>query len=225
MNGVDVYNLAVLADSIHLNADVVTYGTQTYGSSARLTRVIIGDNGRNGTTRVLVSEDPAVTFWGTVDDALANTHDLVVKAVTYTGLEIPVIDFNGNVGASAMLKSLTTEVGLQETAGTPIFAKLAVGSGQGIGHVNFGGSVVTAATVAQAAAIAASAKANQLNVTGAGLLMNQINRHYDAMPEVKMASVDVDVGEATLLDSPKDKLETPTCLKNNKFLHECDEPD
>ena len=221
VNGVDVYNLAVLADSVHLNADVVTYGTQTYGSSTRLTRVIIGDNGRNGTTRVLVSEDPAVTFWGTVDDAVANTHDLVVKAVTYTGLETPTIDFNGNVGAIAMLKSLTTEVGSQETIGTPVFAKIAVGSGSALGTVTINGTVTTAATVAQAAAIAAAAKANQANGSGAGWLLKQINRNYDVLPELKLASVEV--GEATLLDSAATKVETTLCLKNNKLLHECGE--
>lgn len=152
-HGSDIYNLAVLADSIFINADVTTYGTQTYGSSTRLTRVIIGDNGRNGTTRTLLSEDPAVTFWGTIDDSVANTHDLIVKSVTYTGLDIPTIDFNGDVGAIAALKSLTAITGLQDTSSlNPIFSEIASGSGSSTGAIVYRGNVYTAAIAAQNAA-------------------------------------------------------------------------
>jgi autotransporter-associated beta strand protein len=214
VNGVDIYSLTVLADSIYLNADVVTYGTQTYGSSTRLARVIIGDNGRNGTTRVLVSEDPAVTFWGTVDDALANTHDLIVKAVTYTGLETPTIVINGNVGSITPLKSLTTDVGSQDTVSVNVkFADIAVGS-SGQGAVTINGTVTTAATIAQAAGNATAAQSN--NGSGAGLFLKEINRNYDTLVGLKVAA-SVEVGEASLFD------DQALCFDKDKRRTECTE--
>jgi autotransporter-associated beta strand protein len=207
-HGADIYNLAVLADSILINADVTTYGTQTYGSSTRAARVVIGDNGRNGTTRVLLSEDPAVTFYGTIDDSVANTHDLIVKAVTYTGLETPTIDINGNVGSITPLKSLTTDVGLQDSALglNSIFSRIALGSGQGIGRVAINGTVSTAATAALAANNNRLAQAN----VSAALVFKQLNQQLN--PNSNLKDAFVEVGEA-MLDRTDVQVESTLCLK------------
>ena len=215
-HGADIYNFAVLADSVLINADVTTYGTQTYGSSTRAARVVIGDNGRNGTTRVLLSEDPAVTFYGTIDDSMANTHDLIVKAVTYTGLDTPTIDINGNVGSITPLKSLTTDVGLQDSVLglNSIFSNIAVVSGQVVGRVAINGTVSTAATVALAANNNRLAQAN----VSAALVLKETNREVGENSDSKDA--DVEVGEATL-DSTEMPLENTLCLKKTKLTYEC----
>jgi len=142
-NTVNPYNLIVLASNININADITTYGTQTYGSSTSPTKIFIGDNGRNGNTRVLVSEDPAVTFNGTVDDASANTHNLIVSAVSYAANEIPTINFNKDVGSTAPLLSLAAKTGRQTTAGAPLFTDISSNSNDFVGTVSILGNVTT----------------------------------------------------------------------------------
>jgi hypothetical protein len=110
--------------------------------------VYIGDNGTNGRTRTLVSEDPAVTFWGTVDDATANTHSLNVKAVCFSsclGSDYPTIDFKSDVGQTAALLSLTATTGQQETTGTPVFTDTALNANNYVGTVSIFGDVTTQA--------------------------------------------------------------------------------
>jgi hypothetical protein len=120
----NIYNLTVLADTININADITTYGTQTYGSSLVTTNVVIGDNGTNGTTRTLISQDPAITVWGTINDSITNTHDLILKSVAYSTADIPTIDLKGDVGDVKPLKSLSVATGIQATAGSPEFADI-----------------------------------------------------------------------------------------------------
>ena len=104
----NLYRLIVNAGTLNLNADVTTFETQTYNS-----RVLVGDNGSNGLTRILLSEDPAVIFNGTVDDSVANTHSLVVKAVSLVSNVIPEIAFNEAVGSTKALASLVVMTGTQ----------------------------------------------------------------------------------------------------------------
>jgi filamentous hemagglutinin family protein len=140
---INPYNLTVLANRININADITTYGTQTYGSSLSYTSVYIG--GAAG-RRVLISEDPAVTFWGTIDDATANTHDLVIKAVCYlscTNNDLPTIDFKSDIGLIAPLLSLEATTGRQETSGSPTFAQTSLNSSDYVGNVSIMGDVTT----------------------------------------------------------------------------------
>jgi hypothetical protein len=104
----NLYRLIVNAGTLNLNADVTTFETQTYNSS-----VLVGDNGSNGLTRLLLSEDPAVIFNGTVDDSVTNMHSLVVKAVSLVSNVVPEIAFNEAVGSTKALASLVVMTGTQ----------------------------------------------------------------------------------------------------------------
>jgi len=111
-------NLVVSANTINLNADISTLGTQTYTGS-----MIVGDNGSNGPTRVLLSEDPAIVFNGTINDTAKGTHNLYVRAVTTQG-QIPTIIFNGVVGGTAALESLTVSTGSQDTGSGALYSAI-----------------------------------------------------------------------------------------------------
>jgi autotransporter-associated beta strand protein len=143
----NVYNLTVLADTVNINADITTYGTQTYGRDNALTKVVIGGVGSPcllggvGNCRILISEDPAITVWGTVNDSVVNTHDLVLKSVAYSPNENPTVDLKGNVGDLKSLKSLTVSTGMQESAGSPQFADIS--QSQYRGNITLLGDVTT----------------------------------------------------------------------------------
>ncbi|QWD15738.1 filamentous hemagglutinin N-terminal domain-containing protein [Polynucleobacter paneuropaeus] len=111
-------NLTVSANTINLNADISTRLTQIYNGS-----LLVGDNGSNGPTRVLLSEDPAITFNGTINDTVAGTHNLFVKAVTIAN-EAPSIIFNDVVGGIAALKSLTASTGAQDAATGALYSAI-----------------------------------------------------------------------------------------------------
>jgi hypothetical protein len=92
---------------------------QTYDGS-----VIIGNNGSNGSTRTLLSLDPLIHFKGTVDDAVANTHTLIARAVSVeTGpnqiADVPRLIFEGKVGGASPLYALQAITGVQSAAGMP----------------------------------------------------------------------------------------------------------
>ena len=114
LNSHNINDLTVSANSILFAANVTTYGVQTYNGA-----VLIGDNGSNGATRILLSEDPSITFNGTVNDVIANTHNLVVEAISnvpanaQTASQLPTVTFNGNVGDLAPLASLYVKTGIQ----------------------------------------------------------------------------------------------------------------
>ena len=137
----NIYNLTVLAYTVNINANITTFGTQTYGANNALTNVVVGDNGTNGTVRTLISEDPAITFWGTINDATANTHDLMLRSVAYTSNQTPTVSFNGDVGDIKPLKTLTVVTGLQETVGAPVFADIS--QTQYLGNITLAGNVTT----------------------------------------------------------------------------------
>jgi hypothetical protein len=90
-----------------------------------------------------VSEDPAVTFNGTVDDASAKTHNLIVSAVSYMANAIPTINFNEDVGSTAPLLSLAAKTGQQTTTGTPLFTDTSLNSNDYVGTVSVLGNVTT----------------------------------------------------------------------------------
>ncbi|MBT8607988.1 filamentous hemagglutinin N-terminal domain-containing protein [Polynucleobacter paneuropaeus] len=111
-------NLVVSANTINLNADISTLGTQTYTGS-----MIVGDNGSNGPTRLLLSEDPAIVFNGTINDTAKGTHNLYVRAVTTQG-QAPTITFNGVVGGIAALESLAVSTGSQDTGSGALYSAI-----------------------------------------------------------------------------------------------------
>jgi hypothetical protein len=67
--------------------------------------------------RALISRDPTITFNGTVDDAIANTHSLITLAIGEPNTQTPTIVFNGAVGATRPLYSFTAMT-LQYREGT-----------------------------------------------------------------------------------------------------------
>jgi hypothetical protein len=108
----NLYNLTVTGGRIFINADVMTMEEQIYNGA-----VVIGDNGTNGNLRTLISLDPTIYFNGTVDDAVANTHKLVARAVSvaFPGsiAEVPKVIFERAVGSIAPLMSLEAITGIQ----------------------------------------------------------------------------------------------------------------
>ena len=107
-----IYNLNITASQILVNANITTFASQEYHGD-----VLIGDNKTNGTVRTILAEyteSPKITFFGKIDDSTANTHDLIVKAVslTKTGSEVT---FNGAIGSITPLKSLTVALGSQNS--------------------------------------------------------------------------------------------------------------
>jgi len=105
-----IYNLNVTGAKIVINANITTFATQEYRGA-----VSIGDNKTNGTVRTILAEytdSPKITFFGTIDDSTANTHDLIVKAVSLSGKGSEVT-FEGKIGSIVPLKTLTVSLGLQ----------------------------------------------------------------------------------------------------------------
>jgi hypothetical protein len=94
---------------IAINADVITAGSQTYGSP-----VVIGNNGTNGFVRSLISLDPAITFKSTIDDSVVGIHTLIAKAIANnsSGPE-PLVDYQNKVGSLKALNDLITVMGVR----------------------------------------------------------------------------------------------------------------
>jgi autotransporter-associated beta strand protein len=133
------YQLEVVAASIGINADITTFERQIYRGD-----VLIGDNGTNGMTRVLLSEDPSIRFLGKVDDVVANTHGLKAMAVSIYGNEVPEIAFEDDVGSIAALASLEVVLGQQNQDITSVFSDITVSDPtQYLGNLTLAASVTT----------------------------------------------------------------------------------
>jgi hypothetical protein len=107
-----IYNLNVTGAKIIINANITTFATQEYHGA-----VTIGDNKTNGKVRTILAEytdSPRITFFGTIDDSAANTHDLIVKAVSLSKTG-SVVTFEGAIGSKTPLKSLTVALGSQNS--------------------------------------------------------------------------------------------------------------
>jgi hypothetical protein len=132
------YALNVNAQTIRLYGDVTTFETQKYSGA-----VLIGDNTRNGNNRLLVSIDPSITFIGTVDDATAGQHALILRAINLpqqTGA--PAITI-GEVGQTSALASLNALVGVQWNDATALVADINPDRTTYVGELNITGSVKT----------------------------------------------------------------------------------
>lgn len=71
---------------------------------------------------MLLSEDPIITFNGTIDATSLNTHNLIVKAISIYGNDVPEIHVNGDVGATTPLASFVEVVGTQNTDPASVFS-------------------------------------------------------------------------------------------------------
>jgi autotransporter-associated beta strand protein len=109
----NLYNLTVTAGKIFINADVTTMEQQRYNGS-----VVIGGS---DVVRTLLSLDPVIYFNGTVDDATANTHKLVARAVSVATpgsvADVPKVIFERAVGSVAPLMGLEAITGIQSVGG------------------------------------------------------------------------------------------------------------
>ncbi|WP_202816813.1 MBG domain-containing protein, partial [Polynucleobacter sp. MWH-Adler-W8] len=134
----NIFNLDVAANSILIKGNITTFGNQTY-----IGHVLIGDNGSNGLTRILLSEDPSITFKGQVDDAQANTHNLVVAAIAIDPTQDQAVTFNGAVGSVAPLASLTVRTGVQNQEANALIAAISTNPNNYSGVVNILSDVTT----------------------------------------------------------------------------------
>jgi autotransporter-associated beta strand protein len=133
------YQLEVRASNISINADITTFERQIYRGD-----VLIGDNGTNAMTRILLSEDPSIRFLGKVDDVVANTHGLKAMAVSIYGNEVPEIAFEDDVGSIAALASLEVVLGQQNQDLASPFSDITVSDPtQYLGNLTLAASVTT----------------------------------------------------------------------------------
>ena len=105
------YKMIFNAGSITVKGDVMTFEEQVYNGP-----IIIGSN-NNGVTRTLLSMDPAITFNSTVNDTIANTHNLIAKAVEVRRVgevaTTPVVTFASYVGNNISLANYQGLTGYQ----------------------------------------------------------------------------------------------------------------
>jgi autotransporter-associated beta strand protein len=134
---VNPWAVDVVARTIALNANVTTSETQRYSGAT-----LVGDNGRNGFTRLLVSLDPSITFEGTVDDTAKGQHSLVLRAIALNDNETPSIQL-GDVGLTTPLASLDVLAGLQSTQNNSLVAEISPNRSTFIGNLTLEGSVKT----------------------------------------------------------------------------------
>ncbi|MDH6249860.1 autotransporter-associated beta strand protein, partial [Polynucleobacter sphagniphilus] len=137
-NSPNIYNLNVAANTILIKGNITTFGTQDYTG-----HVLIGDNGSNGMTRILLSEDPSVIFHGAIDDTVVNTHNLIVEAIATASSQLPVIAFDAPVGVSEALASLTVKTGLQNTGAGAVIADTSIDPANFSGNITIASSVST----------------------------------------------------------------------------------
>jgi len=125
----------VLADKIFINANITTTETQYYSGAA-----FIGNNGRNGNTRLLLSLDPSITFDGTIDDTVNGGHNLVLRAISLQANEEPTIK-HGDIGQTTPLMGFNAQVGQQWESGR--VAEIVPDRFEYKGEITIGGSVKT----------------------------------------------------------------------------------
>lgn len=134
----NIYDLTVTASTILIKANITTFGTQTYNGAVR-----IGDNGTNGLTRILLSEDPAIIFNGTVDDTLNGSHNLVVEAIAINSAQVPAVTFTEAVGSIAQLASLYVKTGEQNTSSGAVITDISIDPTNYVGNITIAGNIST----------------------------------------------------------------------------------
>ena len=142
----NLYNLSVTAQTININADITTMGSQSYHGN-----VVIGDSGQassgqyvvSRTTRVLLSVDPTIEFFGTIEDSAADTHSLIVRAIALDMSMTPQVTINGSVGTVNPLSSIELSTGVQVISVSSLRGDIDTNPYQLIGKVTINGEVTT----------------------------------------------------------------------------------
>ena len=132
------YQLVVNGNTIIVKGEITTFGTQTYNGN-----LLIGDNGSNGLTRTLLSEDPSITINGTVNDLVSGKHNLVLRAITLDGSQIPAVALNSSVGLTSPLATLIVATGRQDLSLTSDFSAIGLDPLTFIGQISITGSIST----------------------------------------------------------------------------------
>lgn len=91
----------------------------------------------------MLSADPAITFNGTVDDSVINTHNLIVKAVSISGAEVPEIRFNAAVGSNKSVASLFVMTGTQNSNVSSAFSDTSTNPADFNGKISIAANVTT----------------------------------------------------------------------------------
>jgi autotransporter-associated beta strand protein len=138
MSANNLTNLVVNAGSILLKGDITTFGTQSYSGNMQ-----VGDNGRDGPTRILLSEDPSIVLNGKIDDVTTGQHNLLIRAVTIDGSQVPSITLNSEVGSIRQLESLTMTTGMQNTSSIPIYSDTTIDPTKFVGSIAITNNVST----------------------------------------------------------------------------------
>jgi hypothetical protein len=113
----NLVQLEVTAETINLNADIMTFEEQIFNGD-----IVVGDNGANGNVRTLLSIDPLVHINGKVDDtADVPTHSLIQQAIEIdrtggAGLRTPVVNVSDEIGSIRALLAYETRTGIQNNA-------------------------------------------------------------------------------------------------------------
>lgn len=163
-------------NEVPMKADVTTFNTQVYQGA-----VLISDNGSNGLTRTLLSEDPAIIFNGTVNDETVNTHTLIVRAIRNDGNAIPSISFNDKVGNIKALAALiaTTEINNDPT--------------QYIGNISIASNVTTKGdqTYTTNKAYLSSGAEQTFETSGGNVTFNlgKLAGGFDSRPNLKVSLI------------------------------------
>jgi hypothetical protein len=125
----------VLGQTIAISANITSSQTQLYTGS-----VLVGNNGNNGFTRLLLSLDPAITFNGAIDDTINGRHSLVLRAISTDPSEVPSIQV-GNVGQTTPLAGFDLLTGQQ--APESLVTHISMDRTTFVGDVLLNGSVKT----------------------------------------------------------------------------------
>jgi len=205
----NIYRLDVSALAVALNADVTTFENQTYTGA-----ISVGDNGMNGITRTLISMDPNITFIGKVDDATANTHNLIVKSIAPPNSTVaPEINFNYDVGSIRAFKSFTTIIGYQDASTTLAIPGSNQSGPAGPGVINWHG-----ATLHEYIPPAEPTR----NLEFMGAVVRSIRTSELDVPKIRAVKASIDVGEAVLVRD--DKVEASSdAADNNGFKKQKDQ--
>jgi hypothetical protein len=159
----NLYRLDVKAQTININANVMTWEEQIYRSPVQ-----VGSNDAS-TVKYAVSVDPAVTFLSTVEDSgAAGTHTLVVRAIKLpSGSVNPKINFNiNNIGNLAKFDpyalSLTNSSALSLNIGD--FGSFGSFSGTVAGYSPVGGLRNNAYIITYSAPLVSSSSDRSTNI-------------------------------------------------------------
>jgi hypothetical protein len=101
----------VLANTIRINANIVTKGPQLYKGSSIIGSPQRDNPQQNSTDRILLSLNPSITFDGPINDS-NGTHKLTLRAISL-GNETPKIA-HGDIGQLTALRGFDAQVGSQD---------------------------------------------------------------------------------------------------------------